>query len=173
MVQVINQKVESTNNGTTDKSATETDNATPAESARNNNSTTATNENAPTGSTATVPTTNASTGAASSADSKDNASVNDSKQNAEVNIVVNLNQLMARLHNQNLKIKLRMKKMVEIQQIKVWLNQQLKHCLQQTLQNQKYLLIQRKIKKKVRQIKQMLEQLKSETNVASNEADKI
>ena len=78
-------EVESTNNGTTDKSATETDNATPAESARNNNSTTATNENAPTGSTATVPTTNASTGAASSADSKDNASVNDSKQNAEVN----------------------------------------------------------------------------------------
>lgn len=77
--------VESTNNGTTDKPATETDNATPAESTTNNNSTTATNENAPTGSTATAPTTNASTGAASSADSKDNASVNDSKQNAEVN----------------------------------------------------------------------------------------
>lgn len=78
-------EVESTNNGTTDKPATETDNATPAESTTNNNSTTATNENAPTGSTATAPTTNASTGAASSADSKDNASVNDSKQNAEVN----------------------------------------------------------------------------------------
>ncbi|HDZ6187858.1 TPA: DUF1542 domain-containing protein [Staphylococcus aureus] len=77
--------VESTNNGTTDKPATETDNATPAEGTTNNNSTTATNENAPTGSTATAPTTNASTGAASSADSKDNASVNDSKQNAEVN----------------------------------------------------------------------------------------
>ncbi|HDJ2960451.1 TPA: DUF1542 domain-containing protein [Staphylococcus aureus] len=78
-------EVESTNNGTTDKPATETDNATPAESTTNNNSTTtATNENAPTGSTATAPTT-ASTEAASSADSKDNASVNDSKQNAEVN----------------------------------------------------------------------------------------
>ncbi|WP_256075378.1 hypothetical protein, partial [Staphylococcus aureus] len=64
---------------------TETDNATPEESARNNNSKNAINENAPTGSTATVPTTNASTGAALSADSKDNASVNDSKQNAEVN----------------------------------------------------------------------------------------
>ncbi|HHQ4990439.1 TPA: LPXTG-anchored DUF1542 repeat protein FmtB [Staphylococcus aureus] len=75
-----------TGNGTTDKPATETDNATPAEGTRNNNGTaTATNENAPTGSTATAPTTNASTGAASSADSKDNASVNDSKQNAEVN----------------------------------------------------------------------------------------
>ncbi|HDZ8766768.1 TPA: DUF1542 domain-containing protein [Staphylococcus aureus] len=74
-----------TNNGTTDKPVTETDNATPAESTTNNNSTTtATNENAPTGSTATAPTT-ASTEAASSADSKDNASVNDSKQNAEVN----------------------------------------------------------------------------------------
>ncbi|WP_338434592.1 SasC/FmtB family protein [Staphylococcus aureus] len=70
---------------TTDKPVTETDNATPAESTTNNNSTTtATNENAPTGSTATAPTT-ASTEAASSADSKDNASVNDSKQNAEVN----------------------------------------------------------------------------------------
>ncbi|HHR3346455.1 TPA: LPXTG-anchored DUF1542 repeat protein FmtB [Staphylococcus aureus] len=78
-------EVESTNNGTTDKPVTETDNATPAESTINNNSTTtATNENAPTGSTATAPTT-ASTEAASSADSKDNASVNDSKQNAEVN----------------------------------------------------------------------------------------
>lgn len=78
-------EVESTNNGTTDKPVTETDNATPAESTANNNSTTtATNENAPTGSTATAPTT-ASTEAASSADSKDNASVNDSKQNAEVN----------------------------------------------------------------------------------------
>ncbi|HDG5644710.1 TPA: DUF1542 domain-containing protein [Staphylococcus aureus] len=77
-------EVESTNNGTTDKPATETDNVTPAESTTNNNSTTATNENAPTGSTATAPTT-ASTEAASSADSKDNASVNDSKQNAEVN----------------------------------------------------------------------------------------
>lgn len=78
-------EVESTNNGTTDKLVTETDNATPAESTTNNNSTTtATNENAPTGSTATAPTT-ASTEAASSADSKDNASVNDSKQNAEVN----------------------------------------------------------------------------------------
>ncbi|HDH0799495.1 TPA: DUF1542 domain-containing protein [Staphylococcus aureus] len=78
-------EVESTNNGTTDKPATETDNATPAESTTNNNSTTtATNENAPTESTATAPTT-ASTEAASSADSKDNASVNDSKQNAEVN----------------------------------------------------------------------------------------
>ncbi|HAR4553912.1 TPA: DUF1542 domain-containing protein [Staphylococcus aureus] len=78
-------KVESTNNGTTDKPVTETDNATPAESTTNNNSTTtATNENAPTGSTTTAPTT-ASTEAASSADSKDNASVNDSKQNAEVN----------------------------------------------------------------------------------------
>lgn len=78
-------EVESTNNGTTDKPVTETDNATPAESTTNNNSTTtATNENAPTGSTATAPTT-ASTEAASSADSKDNASVNDSKQNAEVN----------------------------------------------------------------------------------------
>ncbi|SUK11803.1 LPXTG-anchored DUF1542 repeat protein FmtB [Staphylococcus aureus] len=78
-------EVESTNNGTTDKPATEADNATPAESATNNNSTTtATNENAPTESTATAPTT-ASTGAESSADSKDNASVNDSKQNAEVN----------------------------------------------------------------------------------------
>jgi hypothetical protein len=32
---------------------------------------------------------------------------------------------MAWLYNQNLKIKLRQKKMVEIQQIKVWLNQQL------------------------------------------------
>lgn len=74
-------EVESTNNGTTDKPVTETDNATPAESTTNNNSTTtATNENAPTGSTATAPTE-----AASSADSKDNASVNDSKQNAEVN----------------------------------------------------------------------------------------
>ncbi|MGZ8109566.1 LPXTG-anchored DUF1542 repeat protein FmtB [Staphylococcus aureus] len=78
-------EVESTNNGTTDKPVTETDNATPAESTTNNNSTTtATNENAPTGSTATAPTT-VSTEAASSADSKDNASVNDSKQNAEVN----------------------------------------------------------------------------------------
>ncbi|MDV0226863.1 LPXTG-anchored DUF1542 repeat protein FmtB [Staphylococcus aureus] len=78
-------EVESTNNGTTDKPVTETDNATPAESTTNNNSTTtATNENAPTGSTETAPTT-ASTEAASSADSKDNASVNDSKQNAEVN----------------------------------------------------------------------------------------
>ncbi|HCD1756484.1 TPA: DUF1542 domain-containing protein [Staphylococcus aureus] len=78
-------EVESTNNGTTDKPVTETDNATPAESTTNNNSTTtATNENAPTGSTATAPTT-ASTEAASSADSKDNASVNDSKQNVEVN----------------------------------------------------------------------------------------
>ncbi|HDH5854160.1 LPXTG-anchored DUF1542 repeat protein FmtB [Staphylococcus aureus] len=78
-------EVESTNNGTTDKPVTETDNATPAESTTNNNSTTtATNENAPTGSTATAPTT-ASTEAASSADSKDNASVNASKQNAEVN----------------------------------------------------------------------------------------
>ncbi|HDI7674722.1 TPA: DUF1542 domain-containing protein [Staphylococcus aureus] len=78
-------EVESTNNGTTDKPVTETDNATPAESTTNNNSTTtATNENAPTGSTTTAPTT-ASTEAASSADSKDNASVNDSKQNAEVN----------------------------------------------------------------------------------------
>ncbi|HCX3038475.1 TPA: DUF1542 domain-containing protein [Staphylococcus aureus] len=78
-------KVESTNNGTTDKPVTETDNATPAESTTNNNSTTtATNENAPTGSTTTAPTT-ASKEAASSADSKDNASVNDSKQNAEVN----------------------------------------------------------------------------------------
>lgn len=78
-------EVESTNNGTTDKPATEADNATPAESATNNNSTTtATNENAPTESTATAPTT-ASTGAESSTDSKDNASVNDSKQNAEVN----------------------------------------------------------------------------------------
>ncbi|HCC5684538.1 LPXTG-anchored DUF1542 repeat protein FmtB [Staphylococcus aureus] len=78
-------ELESTNNGTTDKPATEADNATPAESATNNNSTTtATNENAPTESTATAPTT-ASTGAESSADSKDNASVNDSKQNAEVN----------------------------------------------------------------------------------------
>lgn len=78
-------EVESTNNGTTDKPVTETDNATPAESTTNNNSTTtATNENAPTGSTATAPTT-ASTEAASSADSKDNASVKDSKQNAEVN----------------------------------------------------------------------------------------
>ncbi|HCV0912785.1 TPA: DUF1542 domain-containing protein [Staphylococcus aureus] len=78
-------EVESTNNGTTDKPVTETDNATPAESTTNNNSTTtATNENAPTGSTATAPTT-ASTELASSADSKDNASVNDSKQNAEVN----------------------------------------------------------------------------------------
>ncbi|HGO3641565.1 TPA: LPXTG-anchored DUF1542 repeat protein FmtB [Staphylococcus aureus] len=78
-------EVESTNNGTTDKPVTETDNATPAESTTNNNSTTtATNENAPTGSTATAPTT-ASTEAASSADSKDNASVNDSKQNSEVN----------------------------------------------------------------------------------------
>ncbi len=78
-------EVESTNNGTTDKPVTETDNATPAESTTNNNSTTtATNENAPTGSTATAPTT-ASTEAASSADSKDNASVNDSKQNASVN----------------------------------------------------------------------------------------
>ncbi|EOA8887530.1 LPXTG-anchored DUF1542 repeat protein FmtB [Staphylococcus aureus] len=78
-------EVESTNNGTTDKPVTETDNATPAESTTNNNSTTtATNENAPTGSTATAPTT-ASTEPASSADSKDNASVNDSKQNAEVN----------------------------------------------------------------------------------------
>ncbi|WP_108985968.1 SasC/FmtB family protein [Staphylococcus aureus] len=78
-------EVESTNNGTTDKPVTETDNATPAESTTNNNSTTtATKENAPTGSTATAPTT-ASTEAASSADSKDNASVNDSKQNAEVN----------------------------------------------------------------------------------------
>lgn len=77
-------EVESTNNGTTDKPVTETDNATPAESTTNNNSTTtATNENAPTGSTTTAPTT-ASTEAASSADSKD-ASVNDSKQNAEVN----------------------------------------------------------------------------------------
>lgn len=78
-------EVESTNNGTTDKPVTETDNATPAESTTNNNSTTtATNENAPTGSTTKAPTT-ASTEAASSADSKDNASVNDSKQNAEVN----------------------------------------------------------------------------------------
>ncbi|WP_103144239.1 LPXTG-anchored DUF1542 repeat protein FmtB [Staphylococcus aureus] len=78
-------EVESTNNGTTDKPVTETDNATPAESTTNNNSTTtATNENAPTGSTATAPTT-VSTEPASSADSKDNASVNDSKQNAEVN----------------------------------------------------------------------------------------
>lgn len=78
-------EVESTNNGTTDKPVTETDNATPAESTTNNNSTTTTtNENAPTGSTATAPTT-ASTEPASSADSKDNASVNDSKQNAEVN----------------------------------------------------------------------------------------
>ncbi len=77
-------EVESTNNGTTDKPATETDNATPAESTTNNNSTTtATNEKS-TGSTATAPTT-ASTEAASSPDSKDNASVNDSKQNAEVN----------------------------------------------------------------------------------------
>lgn len=82
----IIKKNNATNNGTTDKPATETDNATPAESTTNNNSTTtATNENATTGSTATAPTKTESTETASSADSKDNASVNDSNQNAEVN----------------------------------------------------------------------------------------
>lgn len=149
-------EVESTNNGTTDKPATETDNVTPAESTTNNNSTTATNENAPTASTATAPTT-ASTEAASSADSKDNAFVNDSKQNAEVNNSAesqSTNGMVVQPKSEN---KAKAEKMVEIQQIKVWLNQQLKHCLQQTLQNQKYLLIHQKIKKKVRQIKQMLD----------------
>ncbi|HHZ8996883.1 TPA: LPXTG-anchored DUF1542 repeat protein FmtB [Staphylococcus aureus] len=70
---------ETTANGKADASPT-----TPNNSDAATGETTAINENAPTGSTATAPTT-ASTEAASSADSKDNASVNDSKQNAEVN----------------------------------------------------------------------------------------
>ena len=47
----------------------------------------------------------------------------------------------------------------------------MKHCLQQTLQNQKCLLIQRKIKESTTN-QTDAGQLKSETNVASNEADK-
>lgn len=165
-------EVESTNNGTTDKSATETDNATPAESARNNNSTTATNENAPTGSTATVPTTNASTGAASSADSKDNASVNDSKQNAEVNNSAesqSTNGKVAQLKSEN--------KAKDEKDGRDSTNQSMVESTTETLPSAditepKVPSNTEKDKKESTTNQTDAGQLKSETNVASNEADK-
>lgn len=165
-------EVESTNNGTTDKSATETDNATPAESARNNNSTTATNENAPTGSTATVPTTNASTGAASSADSKDNASVNDSKQNAEVNNSAesqSTNGKVAQPKSEN--------KAKDEKDGRDSTNQSMVESTTETLPSAditepKVPSNTEKDKKESTTNQTDAGQLKSETNVASNEADK-
>lgn len=165
-------EVESTNNGTTDKSATETDNATPAESARNNNSTTATNENAPTGSTATVPTTNASTGAASSADSKDNASVNDSKQNAEVNNSAesqSTNGKVAQPKSEN--------KAKDEKDGRDSTNQSMVESTTETLSSAditepKVPSNTEKDKKESTTNQTDAGQLKSETNVASNEADK-
>lgn len=165
-------EVESTNNGTTDKSATETDNATPAESARNNNSTTATNENAPTGSTATVPTTNASTGAASSADSKDNASVNDSKQNAEVNNSAesqSTNGKVAQPKSEN--------KAKDEKDGRDSTNQSMVESTTETLPSAditepKAPSNTEKDKKESTTNQTDAGQLKSETNVASNEADK-
>lgn len=165
-------EVESTNNGTTDKSATETDNATPAESARNNNSTTATNENAPTGSTATVPTTNASTGAASSADSKDNASVNDSKQNAEVNNSAesqSTNGKVAQPKSEN--------KAKDEKDSRDSTNQSMVESTTETLPSAditepKVPSNTEKDKKESTTNQTDAGQLKSETNVASNEADK-
>lgn len=165
-------EVESTNNGTTDKSATETDNATPAESARNNNSTTATNENAPTGSTATVPTTNASTGAASSADSKDNASVNDSKQNAEVNNNAesqSTNGKVAQPKSEN--------KAKDEKDGRDSTNQSMVESTTETLPSAditepKVPSNTEKDKKESTTNQTDAGQLKSETNVASNEADK-
>ncbi|MEZ1986874.1 LPXTG-anchored DUF1542 repeat protein FmtB, partial [Staphylococcus aureus] len=165
-------EVESTNNGTTDKSATETDNATPAESARNNNSTTATNENAPTGSTATVPTTNASTGAASSADSKDNASVNDSKQNAEVNNSAesqSTNGKVAQAKSEN--------KAKDEKDGRDSTNQSMVESTTETLPSAditepKVPSNTEKDKKESTTNQTDAGQLKSETNVASNEADK-
>lgn len=165
-------EVESTNNGTTDKSATETDNATPAESARNNNSTTATNENAPTGSTATVPTTNASTGAESSADSKDNASVNDSKQNAEVNNSAesqSTNGKVAQPKSEN--------KAKDEKDGRDSTNQSMVESTTETLPSAditepKVPSNTEKDKKESTTNQTDAGQLKSETNVASNEADK-
>lgn len=165
-------EVESTNNGTTDKSATETDNATPAESPRNNNSTTATNENAPTGSTATVPTTNASTGAASSADSKDNASVNDSKQNAEVNNSAesqSTNGKVAQPKSEN--------KAKDEKDGRDSTNQSMVESTTETLPSAditepKVPSNTEKDKKESTTNQTDAGQLKSETNVASNEADK-
>lgn len=165
-------EVEATNNGTTDKSATETDNATPAESARNNNSTTATNENAPTGSTATVPTTNASTGAASSADSKDNASVNDSKQNAEVNNSAesqSTNGKVAQPKSEN--------KAKDEKDGRDSTNQSMVESTTETLPSAditepKVPSNTEKDKKESTTNQTDAGQLKSETNVASNEADK-
>lgn len=165
-------EVESTNNGTTDKSATETDNATPAESARNNNSTTATNENAPTGSTATVPTTNASTGAASSADSKDNASINDSKQNAEVNNSAesqSTNGKVAQPKSEN--------KAKDEKDGRDSTNQSMVESTTETLPSAditepKVPSNTEKDKKESTTNQTDAGQLKSETNVASNEADK-
>lgn len=165
-------EVESTNNGTTDKSATETDNATPAEIARNNNSTTATNENAPTGSTATVPTTNASTGAASSADSKDNASVNDSKQNAEVNNSAesqSTNGKVAQPKSEN--------KAKDEKDGRDSTNQSMVESTTETLPSAditepKVPSNTEKDKKESTTNQTDAGQLKSETNVASNEADK-
>lgn len=165
-------EVESTNNGTTDKSATETDNATPAESARNNNSITATNENAPTGSTATVPTTNASTGAASSADSKDNASVNDSKQNAEVNNSAesqSTNGKVAQPKSEN--------KAKDEKDGRDSTNQSMVESTTETLPSAditepKVPSNTEKDKKESTTNQTDAGQLKSETNVASNEADK-
>lgn len=165
-------EVESTNNGTTDKSATETDNGTPAESARNNNSTTATNENAPTGSTATVPTTNASTGAASSADSKDNASVNDSKQNAEVNNSAesqSTNGKVAQPKSEN--------KAKDEKDGRDSTNQSMVESTTETLPSAditepKVPSNTEKDKKESTTNQTDAGQLKSETNVASNEADK-
>lgn len=148
------------------------DNATPAESARNNNSTTATNENAPTGSTATVPTTNASTGAASSADSKDNASVNDSKQNAEVNNSAesqSTNGKVAQPKSEN--------KAKDEKDGRDSTNQSMVESTTETLPSAditepKVPSNTEKDKKESTTNQTDAGQLKSETNVASNEADK-
>lgn len=165
-------EVESTNNGTTDKPATETDNATPAESTTNNNSTTATNENAPTGSTATAPTTNASTGAASSADSKDNASVNDSKQNAEVNNSAESQSTNGKVAQPKSENKAKAEK-----DGRDSTNQSMVESTAETLPSAditepKVSSNTSKDKKESTTNQTGAGQLKSETNVASNEADK-
>lgn len=148
---------ESTDNANADTSSTTTNNH---------------NDAATGGTTATVPTTNASTGAASSADSKDNASVNDSKQNAEVNNSAesqSTNGKVAQPKSEN--------KAKDEKDGRDSTNQSMVESTTETLPSAditepKVPSNTEKDKKESTTNQTDAGQLKSETNVASNEADK-
>lgn len=123
-----------------------TDDANDKPTANNNSSVDASTDNSATGNgttdkpaveltnngTTDKPATTESTETTSTADRKDNASVNASNQNAEVNNSAESQPINGKVAQPKSENKAKVEKMVEIQQIKVWSNQQLKHCLQQT-----------------------------------------